>query len=593
MTGDRKVRVAVVGGGISGLTAALRLSQRGYQVTLYEEKHFLGGNLASREHGGRVYYDVYPHLFSNFYVNFWDIAENDLGLRRDKSPRSDFAYRESMKFLGLRQRRYMEIRDAGSLQDLLGNLFSGVAPPLDIYLWTYSMLDMLAHPFDAQTLMGQYSVSGFVQSRAYATERVIALHDFILMLIWSVHAAKTSASSYRSFLLQSFGNISPLLWLLKGSLEQKLIGPLEEKLRGLGCDIHKDTRVVGVVVDGGRVTTLKLQQTSSYAGGDDMNPMRRAPEQTAGPAYDAPDHVVLAVPPAALALLVENGEAGRRIVDRVPHLSELQRLNSEPIAVLDLYFTRKLDGIPPENVAMVHSTCDLSFIDLSQLWDDPAMRDVPVLTVAASDYWALSSEDAKENGQAMIQTLHDSLPLFDPGKKWGESPDIDWTRTHYESNKSDTLFINQVGSEAWRPQTHYAAVSNLFFAGDLCLNKIDMATVEAAVTSGLNAAIAIQKKDPLGEPIKIARLPTCPETAILAMKLLMAPSAYGAKWLAGSRGRKGCNPQRRASPRAVQAKNVSRSSARWWRCRTRMPRTGCSLLLRFGASCWSAAGGSP
>jgi len=436
-----------------------------------------------------------------------------------------------MKFLGLRHHRYMEIRDAGSLQDLVGNLFSGVAPAVDIYLWTYSMLDMLAHPFDAQRLIGQYSVSGFVQSRAYATERVIALHDFILMLIWSVHAGNTSASSYRSFLLQSFGTISPLLWLLKGSLEQKLIGPLEAKLRALGCEIHKDTRVVEVVVDGARVTALKLQKTPSYAAGDTMNPMRRAPEQTPGPMHDAPDYIVLAVPPAALALLVENGEVGRRIVDRVPHLSELQRLNSEPIAVLDLYFTRKLDGLPRENVAMVDSTCDLSFLDLSQLWDNPAMRDVTVLTVAASDYWALSSEDPEQNGQAMIQTLHDYLPLFDPGAKWGQSADIDWTRTHYESNKSDTLFINQVGSEAWRPHTHYAAVSNLFFAGDLCLNKIDMATVEAAVTSGLNAAIAIQQKDPLGDPIKIAHLPTCPETAILAMKLLMAPSAYGAKWL--------------------------------------------------------------
>src|SRR3954469_19288399 len=110
MTGYRKVRVAVVGGGISGLTAALRLSQRGYQVTLYEEKNVLGGNLASHEHDGSVYYDVYPHLFSNFYVNFWDIVENDLGLRRDRSASSDFAYRESMKFLGLRNHRYMEIR---------------------------------------------------------------------------------------------------------------------------------------------------------------------------------------------------------------------------------------------------------------------------------------------------------------------------------------------------------------------------------------------------------------------------------------------------------------------------------------------------
>jgi len=89
---DGPVSVAVVGGGIAGLTAALRLSERGYKVTLYEEKPYLGGNFsAHRDDGEDVYHDIYPHMFSNFYVNFWDIVENDLGLRRDLSPNSDFA----------------------------------------------------------------------------------------------------------------------------------------------------------------------------------------------------------------------------------------------------------------------------------------------------------------------------------------------------------------------------------------------------------------------------------------------------------------------------------------------------------------------
>jgi hypothetical protein len=59
---------------------------------------------------------------------------------------------------------------------------------------------------------------------------------------------------------------------------------------------------------------------------------------------------------------------------------------------MDLYMKRKLKGIPRENVAMTGSACDLTFIDLSQLWDDPSVKDITALAVGASDYWALPSE---------------------------------------------------------------------------------------------------------------------------------------------------------------------------------------------------------
>ena len=521
------INVAVVGGGIAGLTTALRLSQRGYKVTLYEEKPWLGGDFSSHRHpGSDVYHDVYPHIFSNFYVNLWDIVEKDLGLRRDSSAESDFAIRSSFKFVRPGHQRYMEIRDAGSLRMLPANMFSGVAPPFDIFLWSYSMLDMLAHAFNPRKQLSDYSVSGFVQSRAYATERVVALHDFIIMVIWSVHGADTSASSYRNFLLQAFRHLDPLLWLLKGDIQQKIIGPLEQKLRDLGCKIHLNTRVTQVEVDGARVTGLKVQDTEFYWPTHEANPRRHEFR----PVDEPLDYIVLAVPPKSLGLLAETGEEGHRIVDRVPRLAEIRRLNSEPIPTFDLYFTRKLPGIPAENVAMIDSSCELTYIDLSQLWDNPDMKDITVLTVATSDYWALPGDNAEENAYTMIKMLHRYVPQFDPGTRYGESPDIDWERSHYQSNRSDLLFLNQVGSEAWRPDTHYQAISNLFFAGDLCNNKIDMATLEAAVTSGLNAAIGIQKAAPLGAPIEIRHLATCPENIILLLKLLLAPSAYAAKW---------------------------------------------------------------
>ena len=38
-------------------------------------------------------------MYSNFYVNFWDIVENDLGMRRDQTAATDFEPRDSFKFL--------------------------------------------------------------------------------------------------------------------------------------------------------------------------------------------------------------------------------------------------------------------------------------------------------------------------------------------------------------------------------------------------------------------------------------------------------------------------------------------------------------
>ena len=59
-----------------------------------------------------------------------------------------------------------------------------------------------------------------------------------------------------------------------------------------------------------------------------------------------------------------------------------------------------------------------------------------------------------------------------------------------------------------------------------------MATVEAAVSSGVNAAAALQTSQPLGKPIVTLHPPVWSASTIAALKLLMAPSAYAAKaWL--------------------------------------------------------------
>ena len=144
----------------------------------------------------------------------------------------------------------------------------------------------------------------------------------------------------------------------------------------------------------------------------------------------------------------------------------------------------------------------------------------------------------KAGGQsfsAIVRELEKYLP-FDGG-------DGDILYWHIDSNAGDTLFVNEIGSNQWRPgpKTH---VPNLFLAGDYCRTFIDVVTVEGAVVSGLQAALELQHQaladgrvhagEPLANLIPIARPEAYPDAAMMAMKLALAPYAAAAKWWAWS-----------------------------------------------------------
>jgi protoporphyrinogen oxidase len=59
-----KRRVAVVGGGLGGLCAALDLSSQGCEVSLYEKYPALGGLAAAFDIAGTKLERFYHHIFS-------------------------------------------------------------------------------------------------------------------------------------------------------------------------------------------------------------------------------------------------------------------------------------------------------------------------------------------------------------------------------------------------------------------------------------------------------------------------------------------------------------------------------------------------
>ena len=66
-------QVTIIGAGIAGLAAALRLVERGFDVTLLEQDDFLGGKLGAHTHEGRYSADFHEHsyhMYLNWYRNF-------------------------------------------------------------------------------------------------------------------------------------------------------------------------------------------------------------------------------------------------------------------------------------------------------------------------------------------------------------------------------------------------------------------------------------------------------------------------------------------------------------------------------------------
>jgi protoporphyrinogen oxidase len=58
------MKVGIIGGGVAGLAAAYRLTQRGHQVALYEAEPTLGGLVRTFEVGGGRLESFYHHLFT-------------------------------------------------------------------------------------------------------------------------------------------------------------------------------------------------------------------------------------------------------------------------------------------------------------------------------------------------------------------------------------------------------------------------------------------------------------------------------------------------------------------------------------------------
>lgn len=553
--------VAVIGGGIAGLTAALKLLKAGFAVTLFEKNDRLGGNMSSAKVNG-VEHDVYPHMFCDWYDNFWQVYEEDLGLSRE----AHFQPRAGVKMFKEGAKTYDELLNPTSLEAIITNLKSGAMSPAEMFLMGYSMVDLAGYPFNREgnTQLDKQSVNGFLYSQSTSSEQVAELENYMLQVIWSIRSEQTSAVTYQDFIRHtlSFPNGAPFAHMLKSSLQDGVIAPIEALIKKLGGKIETSTEVEAIrLVDD--TPQLHWRKTGSNA-------------RSKSGIFD---QVVIAVPAKPLTDLVlgnQNIAKGDRIIDREQSLSQVRRLRSVPIPVIDIYLKRKLPGFPAENIGLTNAKYGLSVVDIAQLWDGD-FDGKTALVIAASDGESLPGHDFDAQAWFMMQELQRYYPDIDIGKKWGDPDcDIDWGKTYARSNADYGLFLNDVGSWDWMPATVYpGTLPNIAFAGDLCRGNVDMATIEGAVESGVRAAAAVQHFDAAvhggttrGKPIELVKHQTYGNTALRAAKIALMPFAYLAKGWTLLNPSAGNDNQIRDLGHALQSEHVAllplQYAVDWW-----------------------------
>ena len=530
-------RVSIVGAGIAGLTAALRLLERNYHVTLYEQDNFIGGMLRSHrehDHGDNPREHSY-HMLCNWYFNFWSVAR-DLGIEQNFTPR------EAFRFLYKGHLDDMpEIINPGGVQDFYRNLTGGAAPAEELFLFMYSMVDLLSIPDSEDEELDKISFNGWLRGKPYCTDTVAKLHEKIWQTVWAIDSWQASARSYKTFL--KYGNRVPVpqLWLFKGSKKDTLLDPFLHKLQSYGdkFELKYLHRLKAIHPDesGHKVGRLVFDEVTMSPS---IYPNWKVKKKNIK--VDVADHdVIISISPGGFAPMVKGD-----LYNADPALGQVRYLEAEPMASVELYLHRKLENIPADVVVFMDTDYEMTFLDYSQTWD----LENTFLYVTVSDFKSLLSatpEHRNEHGDLILDLKHPKTAIDYILREINKAidisdADIDLYQTSIETNTGEELFANLTGSWAHRPDVK-TGFANMFLAGTYVKNFADVATVEGACATGLIAAEGVRqnasRRPELGDPGKQVEVITpdaYPSELFQALKVAWAPYAASAKlWSAADK----------------------------------------------------------
>ncbi|HEX2686315.1 MAG TPA: FAD-dependent oxidoreductase [Kofleriaceae bacterium] len=492
--------VVVVGGGLAGMVAALRLLERGCAVDIYEASERLGGK-AGTGLGAEPSDDHGYHIFPMWYRNIWKLVD-ELGLAR--------SFVDCDGFLQMSAEQYPKgpsYRNLTSLRYAWHNLRAGVTPLPHTFLFFYAALDLMSQPYSYRAALDRVTVSGFLRSRPYRTEQISDQFEELMLKGISVPTYQVSAMTMRNVMRYWFRYPEPMLRILDGSLHDKWILPLQRRIEQLGGKLHFGHRLERLEIRDNALTGLMF---------------RRAGAEPAAVTVEV-DRAILAIPCEKLWPMLDDS-----VIASVPELAKTRYLRSLPMAALNLYFDRRIPQMPRGHINLLGSAYALSFIDVSAYWPQATGS---VLQVIASDVTALGSASPAYAERCILDELTRRIPALD---------EVTLVRSNFLPHLEEPLFMNDVGAWTYRPDAA-TSLPNLYLAGDYCRSAIDLVSMEGAVSTGLLAAEAVRRAAGLAEPVEVL-VPEVPARWVLVLgrlALFPHPLRGGGRLRSGSRGHVG------------------------------------------------------
>jgi uncharacterized protein with NAD-binding domain and iron-sulfur cluster len=480
--------VAILGGGVAGLSAAHELAERGFQVSVFERKDMFGGKARSLsvpntgtggrpdlpgEHGFRFFPGFYRHLpdtMNRIPFGTRTVAGNLIESTRILVARAGMPSLELLAQLP---------QGPADWALALHDLFSGIGVPENEVLFFVDRLLLLMSSCperrlaDYERIPWWEFIGAATRSQAYQT----LLAEGLTRSLVAMRAQDGSTRTVGYILLQLlYGILSPQGFdrLLSGPTNEVWLTPWIQYLEQRGVAFFSGVTVTGIQASAAGVTGVAAQQNGK-------------------PLAIQADYYIAAMPVEIMAALVTDS-----LKVLAPSLAGLSNLQIRWMNGIQLYLATDIP-LDPGHTLYADSPWALTSISQKQFW-----RDAPLSNYGNGNVGGLLSVDISEweapgilVGKPAMQCTADEIKnevwaelkvhlnvggarVIDDSNllSWFLDPDIQFPNPSVVTNM-EPLLINTAGSLKYRPEAS-TELPNLFLASDYVRTNTDIACMESA-----------------------------------------------------------------------------------------------------------------
>ncbi|HTN47824.1 MAG TPA: FAD-dependent oxidoreductase [Burkholderiaceae bacterium] len=499
-----KPTVAVLGGGVGGLSAAHELGERGFAVSVYERRTAFGGKARSMgvpgsgtegrpalpgEHGFRFFPGFYKHLPDT--MSRIPYGESGANCRDNLVQATRILLARAGKLDPVWVARFPETID--DFRTAFFAMFDNLDIPHDEIAYFVARLLALATSCEERfhDEYEQIPFWDFIGASARSENYRRYLGQGMTRSLVAMRAEDSSTRTVGRILLQLFyGILVPggvFDRLLSGPTNDVWIDPWRRHLSGrLGATLIPGATVRSLNVSGNRLSSVTIERDGRL-------------EDTSADFYVA-----------ALPVEVMQGLLTPELERAAPSLSGIRGLRTEWMNGIQFYL--KTDRPLTDGHAIyLDSNWALTSISQRQFWRSFDLsrfgdgRVGGILSVDISNWTApgnfsrrsamqaTSREEIRDEVWAQLKAALNSkerVQLEDENLvDWFLDPDIELPNPGMVTN-AEPLLINHVNSLALRPEA-YTEIGNLFLASDYVRTHTDLATMEAANEAARRATNAI------------------------------------------------------------------------------------------------------